>query len=273
MLTELHGKGGCVCQPAREGKLKCPLIIRPTSEDAITGNVFQALRTINPYWWLSDLLNLALGVERFRRRTYRKLDFKLWKNRPYFPRELLPWPEGSTQVDATLTWDNPRTTAFFEMKYGSDLSPKTSADSGEHGYPSDQLIRNVRVGLLECGWFQQERLFSSEPRDFVLILVGPGKGHPLVQRYRDPKRVLASIPHSDKLPHLPQTPFVGELGFLDIVAVLRRQRRWFSKPERQTADDVADYLEFKASHLRQLRQDASMRNEAAVSASDKDGAN
>ena len=48
MLTELHGKGGCVCQYAKEGKIRCPLIIRPTSEDAITGNLFQALRTLNP---------------------------------------------------------------------------------------------------------------------------------------------------------------------------------------------------------------------------------
>ena len=52
MLTELHRKGGCFCQPAKEGKLRCPLIVRPTSEDVVTGNLFQALKILNPRWWL-----------------------------------------------------------------------------------------------------------------------------------------------------------------------------------------------------------------------------
>lgn len=126
MWTELNGKAGCLCQPAKEGKLRCPLIVRPTSEDVITGNLFQALHVLNPMWWLSDLLNQALNHQRFKRQVYRKLQINLWGNRPYFPRELLPWAEGSTQVDATLTWENPGTTVFFEMKYGAELSAKTA---------------------------------------------------------------------------------------------------------------------------------------------------
>jgi len=43
-------------------KLRCPLIVRPTSEDVITGHVFQTLGIINPRWWLADMLNLALGA-------------------------------------------------------------------------------------------------------------------------------------------------------------------------------------------------------------------
>jgi hypothetical protein len=33
---------------------------------------------------------------------------------------MLPWDEGSTQVDLTFQWDNPPTTVYVEMKYGSD---------------------------------------------------------------------------------------------------------------------------------------------------------
>lgn len=55
MLTEILGKGGCVCQPAKEGKLRCPLIVRPTSEDVITGHLFQSLRVLNPFWWFGSL--------------------------------------------------------------------------------------------------------------------------------------------------------------------------------------------------------------------------
>jgi hypothetical protein len=245
MLTELRGKGGCVCQPAREGKLHCPLIVRPTSEDVITGDLFQALRVLNPHWWLADLLNQALGADRFRRQIYRKLKIELWGNRPYFPRELLPWPEGSTQVDVTITWENPPTTVFFEMKYLSDLSPKTSGDNGEHGYPSDQLIRNIRVGLWECNWFHFDWLFEMKTRDFVVIVVGPEKDQPLVARYRSPEKVRAAIPRNERLLGLPRPPFVGELSYADIIGQLQRQRKLFTRPERQVIDDVRTYLEYK----------------------------
>lgn len=103
MLTELYGKGGCLCGPAREGKLRCPLIVRPTSEDVITGELAQALRILNPRWWLLDILNEALGAPRFRRQVYRRFRIEPWVNQPRYPRELLPYDEGSTQVDAVFT--------------------------------------------------------------------------------------------------------------------------------------------------------------------------
>lgn len=254
MLAELGGKGGCVCQPAREGKLRCPLIVRPTSEDVITGHLFQSLRALNPHWWLADLLNEALQARRFHRQIYRKLRFELWGNRPYFPRKLLPWQEGSTQVDATITWENPPTTVFCEMKYLSDLAPKTAGDNGGHGYPSDQLIRNIRVGLWECGWFHLDRLFETKPRDFVVMVVGPDKGHPLVAKYRDASQVRAAIPHSSRLAGLPRAPFVGELSFMDIATALQRQRKWFTRAERQVIDDIATYLEHKKGTARSHRE-------------------
>ena len=37
MLTELYGKGGRVCKEARKGNIRCGLIVRPNSEDVITG--------------------------------------------------------------------------------------------------------------------------------------------------------------------------------------------------------------------------------------------
>ena len=199
MLIELHGKGGRMCQGVLEGKQRCSLIIRPTSEDVITGNLCQVLRTLNPRWWLSDLMNLALGAPRFRRQFYRGFSVEPWRNRPSYPRELLPWDEGSTQIDLTIQWENPPTTVYMEMKYGSDVSTKTAGDNGQHGYPSDQLIRNVRVGLMECGWFQKGHLFQVPPRDYVLLLCSPAKGHRLVHQYRDVERLRAAIPHDNPL--------------------------------------------------------------------------
>lgn len=249
MLTEMHGKAGRVCQSAMEGKLRCPLIVRPNSEDVITGHLAQALRMLNPRWWLPDILNLALAAPRFRRQVFRRLKIEPWKNRPRYPRELLPWEEGSTQVDLVIRWENPPTTVYIEMKYGSDLSLKTAGSEGEHGFPSDQLIRNARVGLLECGWFQRSPLFDYPPRDFVLLFCSPHKGHWLVERYRNPLALRGAIPHSDQLRDLPPLPFVGELSYRDIVHLLRRQRRQFTRPERQMIDALTDYLAFKIGTL------------------------
>src|SRR3954468_16242104 len=102
MLTEMLGKGGNLCSPARRGEIHCPLIVRPTSEDLITGHLVQSLRVLNARWWLPDLLNAGLGTDRFRRQYFRRLRIEPWRNRPRFPRELLPWEEGSTQVDITI---------------------------------------------------------------------------------------------------------------------------------------------------------------------------
>lgn len=249
MLTELGGKGGCLCEPARKGELRCPLIVRPTSEDVVTGNLFGVLRAINPRWWLPDLLNQALSEERFRRQVFRNLRIELWEKQRRYPREHLEWTEGRTEVDVVITWENPPTTIFIEMKYGSNLSATTTHNNGSEGYPSDQLIRNARVGLRENGWFQENVLFNSERRDFVLILLTPIKGNPLVQDYRDVNRLKAAIPDSERLRDLPRLPFIGELGYRDVIDLLRRQRKWFSRPERILIDDLDRYLEFKLSHL------------------------
>jgi hypothetical protein len=248
MLLELRNKQGRLCDLARSGQLHCPLIVRPTSEDQITGQLVEVLQVLNPYWWLPDVLNEALGTPRFRRQVYRRLRIEPWQNMPCYPRELLPWDEGSTQVDVLISWENPPTTIFLEMKYGSDLSQRTAADNGNHGFSSDQLVRNARVGLWQCGYFRTERLFNVCPRDFVLILVSPEKGHPLVQEYRDPERLRAAIPHSKRIPQLPSSPFIGELSYRDIGRVLREQRRWFSRPERILLDLFTDYLDFKRAN-------------------------
>jgi hypothetical protein len=198
MLTELNGKGGNLCSHVKTGEIRCPLIARPNSEDVITGHIFQALGYLNPRWWLPDLLNGALGTIRFRRQVYRGLKIELWQNQPCYPRELLPWAEGSTQVDVVISSENPATTVFIEMKYLSGLSGKVSGDDGRSGFPSDQLIRNIRVGLHRSGYFSCDgELFAQSPRDLIVLVMAPTKDHPLVKGYRDPRLLREAIPHSD----------------------------------------------------------------------------
>lgn len=248
MLTELRGKGGNLCSHARSGAIRCPLIVRPTSEDAITGNIFGALGHLNTRWWLPDLLNAGLGADRFRRQVFRDVRIRLWVNQPRYPRDLLPWDEGSTQVDVVLTWENPPTTVFIEAKYGSGLTAAVAGDDGTSGFPSDQLIRNIRVGLLGAGYFDRgDRLFDQPIRDLVVLVLAPRNGHPLVGRYRDAGQLRRSIPHADKLVGLPRGPFVGQVDYRDIRSTLAAGSRWMSAAERRVAGGLADYLEYKAS--------------------------
>ena len=46
-----------------------------------------------------------------------------------------------------------------------------------------------------------------------------------------------------------KAPFIGELSYSDIMRVLRRQRRWFTRPERAVVDSLIDYLTFKTRTL------------------------
>ncbi|SIO63239.1 hypothetical protein SAMN05444166_7287 [Singulisphaera sp. GP187] len=250
MLTELQGKAGNLCSHAKAGEIRCPLIVRTTSEDVITGHIFQALSYLNARWWLPDFLNEALGTARFRRQVFRRFKIQLWQNQPCYPKELLPWDEGSTQVDAVLTWENPPTTVFIEAKYGAALSTHVSGDDGQNGYPSDQLIRNIRVGLHQAGYLDSDdQLFAQSPRDFVVLVLSPQTGHPLVDRYRDPRHLQTAIPHFDRLVGLPRNPFVGQLGYREIISLLRRQSRWMTRAERHVVEDLTDYLEFKQVNL------------------------
>jgi len=250
MLTELLGKGGNLCSHARSGEIRCPLIVRPTSEDAITGNVFQSLGYINPRWWLPDLLNAGLGANRFRRQVFRDFKIQLWVNQPRYPRELLSWEEGSTQVDIVLTWENPPTTVFIEAKYGSGLSTNVAGDDGASGFPSDQLIRNIRVGLAGAGYFNRgEQLFEQPPRDFLVLVLAPFKGHPLVERYRNDQKLREAIPYAERLVGLPRGPFVGEIDYEDIESTLKHHFRWMTPMERRLAEGMTDYLDFKRSNV------------------------
>jgi hypothetical protein len=245
MLTELGGKGGRVCQPALDGTLRCPLIIRPNSEDALTGNLFGVLQAIAPRYWLPQLLNAGLGTQRFRTQVYRNLRIELWQRQPQMPKHLLPWTEGSTEVDVVIKWENPPTTIFLEMKYRSELSETTTHNVGSKGYPSDQLIRNIRVGLYQCGWYDEPKLFEMPQRDFVVLLVSPQPQKEIVVKYRHTQQLKDSIPHGELLTELPRRPFVGQLSYQNVLDVLKDQQDMMNWNERTLVNQLAEYLAYK----------------------------
>lgn len=248
MLTELRGKGGRICQPALDGKLRCPLIVRPTSEDVVTGHLFGTLQAISPRWWLPQLLNRGLRAERFRTQVFRKLKIATWTKKSGVE-GYRRMGEGYTEVDVAITWENAPTTVYIEMKFRSDLSATTMHNDGRNGFPADQLLRNARVGLWQTGWYRENRLFDQRPRDFVLLLINPSGSHPLVELYRDPEKLRRGIPQSHRLPVLPRLPFIGCLGYRDIIQILAQQKRWMSPPERVLCEQLSEYLEFKLGQV------------------------
>jgi len=76
---------------AKEGKLRCPLILRPTSEDIVTAHILTIFQTVNPRWWLPHFRNRSLGTDRFRTQVYRRLQIEGWQKQPRFPRHLIHW--------------------------------------------------------------------------------------------------------------------------------------------------------------------------------------
>lgn len=244
MLIELHGKGGTLCQPAKIGHQHCPLIVRPTSEDNITDHLVHTFKLLNPRHWLSDFLNAALGFDCYPRQVYRRCRIEPWVNKQPLPRKLIPWKEGGTQVDTQITWENPPTTVLVECKYGSPLSSQTNQNDGSFGFPSDQLIRNIRVGLHECGYYRDNTLFESTPRNLAVILLAPEIGNPLVKRYRNIEALKAAIPNSEMITW-PLVPFVGEIGYTDIRRILLARRQFTTRAERSAIDALLEYLTYK----------------------------
>jgi hypothetical protein len=145
----------------------------------------------------------------------------------------------------TIRWENPPTTVFVEVKYLSSLAARTVHSSGEHGYPTDQLIRNVRVGLWETGYFRPPGLFEWPVRDFAMVVLAPSVGDAAVERYRNPMDIRAALPAAERLRGLPQNPWLGESSYRDLLTVLLGNRRHTTRCEQRLIDDLVDYLDFK----------------------------
>jgi len=175
--VELHRKGGKVCPQAQQGTIKCPLIVRPTSEDVLTGNVFGMLQHIRPHLWLNPLLNQAIDGDpqsgRFHQVWFKDFQIRFWERQARFPPELLDFKEGRTEPDIVIEWENPPTTLWIEVKYLSSFSKGTV-----HCADNDQISRSIRTLMAETGHIQANRLFDTPLRRalWVAITLNGGEG-------------------------------------------------------------------------------------------------
>lgn len=175
------------------------------SEDALTWNVFQTLRHIDPGCWFTLLFQRAFPTE-----TIPKPDgvtVRLWPS-------LAPPPslgdagfkEGLSEIDvviesSTLVW-------VIEAKFRSDISLRT-----KHNENRDQIVRNVDVGSHYAGM---------RPFYFSLLVLNEANskvGVERIEKYADSRdELLSQLSHrEDALQNLRQA---GLLTWAQVALVL-----------------------------------------------------
>ncbi len=248
VLLELNGKAGRVCAQAQAGEIRCPLIVRSSSEDVLSGETFGHLRHIRPHLWLAPLIQVGLGAKTHSRVWYRNLSIRLWERQNRFPPELLKFREGNTEPDIIIEWENPPTTVWLEAKYTSGLAQGTT-----HSDQNDQVVRGIRTLLAATGHIQTKRLFQIPRRIPVWMALLNARPDPLVERYRDPRKLARSLRGIITPKHLPADPFIGTVTWNDIAEILEAHQAQMTAAERSVSKAISEYLRFKSSMVGELR--------------------
>jgi hypothetical protein len=179
---------------------------------------------------------------------YRNLSIRLWERQSRFPPELLKFREGNTEPDIIIAWENPPTTVWLEAKYISEL-----ADGTTHSDQNDQVIRGIRTLLAATGHIQTKRLFEMPRRLPIWLALLKTRPDPLVERYRDPKKLARSLKGIITSKHLPADPFVGTVTWTDIAEILETRLAHMTAVERSVSNALCEYIRFKNAKVAEFR--------------------
>ena len=179
---ELEGDGkklGKVCERSYRNGPSCPLILRQTSEDLLTANVFGLLRRLRPDLWLVPLLQAAFPQHDVPTLRLEDVVVALWRR---FRRQSRGQRgEGPTEVDVVVAFGG--SVLLIESKFTSSLTPATAHDAQRN-----QLIRLIHVAFV---YLVDGEFFPRAPR--VLVLGGWKREPSLVTTYRNPDAICASV--------------------------------------------------------------------------------
>jgi hypothetical protein len=234
----MHGKGGRVCARDYRNGNGCPLIVRSTSEDVLTGNVFGILRHLRPSLWLRPMLNAAFNTRRFQTCSMSRLRVVFWPDLP--PPAHPTLREGWSQPDLLIAFD--RTLVVVECKYNAPLATRTT-----HDRDRDQLVRLLDVAHAQC---VDKQMFAREP--WVLLLALPALEPPLVTRYRDPVQLEGALRHHrDPAERRRVARYMSaRLGYLSwrgLASTLASRVQRARRVECLLMGDVIDYVHMKVS--------------------------
>lgn len=244
IALELEGGGrkvGKVCDRDYRRGVVCPLILRESSEDLLTANVFGTLRHLRPTLWLVPMLRAAFPHQRIEPCLPEDVKVALWKKMP--PPQGRGAHEGQTEVDAYVT--AAEKVVLIESKFVSGLSAGTAHDCGR-----DQLIRLLDVGYssLVDGQF-----FPLSP--FVLLLGRWSREPATLTAYRSPEAVLHALPHlqdrsdgSNIAAYL--ASHIGYLSWEQVAKVLTTKLERAAAVEAPFLMEVAGYVRHKVAGVR-----------------------
>lgn len=235
LVIELEGNGrkaGHVCSRDYRNGPSCPLIVRQTSEDVLTANVFGVLRRLRPVLWLRPMLQSAFPRHRVHASAMQTVDVHFWA--PTAPPLARTIPEGETEVDVLVRFDS--TALFIEAKFLSELATGTT-----HDRRRDQLARLVDVAYATC---REAQMFPEMP--FVLVLGLTEKEPELVTRYRRPEALREMLSGEPTAAARLMAPRLGYVSWGVLRQILLAQLALAFPMERGFLGDVAAYIGHRA---------------------------
>src|SRR5512135_1784192 len=248
IIFELYKSSGKkVCPPNYVRKANCPLIVRTTSEDLLTANVFGILKNLDPKIWLRRFLGEAIKGKDFSRHTFENFSFEFWKR--YRPPVNRKFREGPSEVDVTISYKDG--IIFIEAKYLASVSLRTSNDPRR-----DQVIRYLDLAAYH---------FLNHPnavKEFYFVLIMDTEKPPwILTRYRYNQNLIRGFtdaglfkPPVDTIKVLSKG--IGWLTWKQLRRILEARKSHFrTETERKFVDDLINYLDHK------IRDGDRIRNE------------
>jgi hypothetical protein len=245
MFELFKSTGKKVCPPNYIRKSNCPLIVRSTSEDLFSSNVFSILKNLDPKIWLTRLLGEAIKGRDFSHHTFENLSFEFWKKfRPPVNRK---YREGISEVDVTISYKGG--VIFIEAKYLAPVNLRTT-----HDIRRDQVIRYLDLAAYH---------YLNHPdrvKEFYFVLITDTDRPPwILTRYRYTHNLLKGLTN----PGLFKPPVdvsrllskgIGWLSWRQLKAILETTREEFrTQVERKFVEDLIVYLDYKIREGERIR--------------------
>lgn len=226
-------KAGRICNRDYRKGDGCPLIVRQTSEDVLTANVFGTLRNLRPSLWLDPVLAYAFPNQRLPACEGSELQVGFWRSLE--PPSNRKGKEGPTEPDVLFSFRG--ILILVEAKYGSAFAARTSLDARR-----DQVIRLIDVAYSHA---VGEQLFQRAP--YVLVVGAWMQEPPLVTRYRQPAGIIEALTTSYSPAEAARVANfmkdrIGYVSWRKIAAVLMRSLERGTPTEAAFLLDTAKYL-------------------------------
>ncbi len=246
IIFELFKSSGKkVCPPNYVRKSNCPLIVRTTSEDLLTANVFGILKNLDPTIWLRKFLGEAIKGKDFSRHTFDGLSFEFWKR--YRPPVNRKYREGISEVDVTISYKDG--IIFIEAKYLAPVNLKTTSDPRR-----DQIIRYLDLAAYH---------YLNHPdgvKEFYFVLIIDTEKPPwILTRYRYNQNLTKGLTN----PGLFKPPVdagrllskgIGWLTWKQLRKILEITKVHFrTEAERKFVEDLIVYLDYKIREGERIR--------------------